>query len=107
MVFSYLYDVSRKFMSHDGGMVRHILVDAFVAFPEDGAFISGHADTVGYDLDKDLVVCDFRKLKFIQSQVICSVQSYSFCFHNKSSFLYSIGLYLFLQQLISSSETVR
>ena len=78
-----LHNVTGKLVAHDGGMLGHIRVHALVAGAEDGALVSGHADAVGNDFDKDLIVLDLRQLEGIQTQVVGGVQTNSFDFHNE------------------------
>ena len=86
MVLSYLYDISRKLMSHDRRVLRYILMHTLMCCSEDRTFVSGHTDTVRDHLYEDLIVRDLGKFKLLQSQIICSVKSYTFCFHNKTPF---------------------
>ena len=78
-----LDDITGKLMAHNGGVLGHIRVDALVAGAEDGALVSRHADAVGNDLDKDLVILDLRQFKSIQTQIVGGVQTNSFDFHNE------------------------
>ena len=43
--------------------------------------VGGHTDAVRDDLGKYFVFFDCRKLEFLKSDVVCTVNSYRFCFH--------------------------
>ena len=85
MLRANLDDITRKLVTHDGRMLGNIGMHALVLGTKDRALVGGHADAVGYDLDQDFVVTDFRQLKGIQTQIIRSMQTYSPCFHNNNS----------------------
>ncbi len=87
MVLSHLHDIPRELVSHDGRVLRHVVVNPLVILTQDGALVCRHTDAVRNHLHQNLVISDLRKLKLLQSQIICSVQSHAFCFHNKYSFL--------------------
>lgn len=84
MLRANLDDIARKLVTHDGRMLGNIGMHALVLGTKDRALVGGHADAVGYDLDQDFVVTDFRQLKGIQTQIIRSIQTYSPCFHNNN-----------------------
>ena len=84
MLRANLDDIARKLVTHDGRMLGNIGMHAPVLGTKDRALAGGHADAVGYDLDQDFVVTDFRQLKGIQTQIIRSIQTYSPCFHNNN-----------------------
>ena len=87
MRFAHLDDIAGKLVTHDGGVLCHIRVHTLVTGAEDGALVSRHADAVGNDLDKDLVILDLRQFKSIQTQIIGGVQTNSFDFHNETLLL--------------------
>ena len=87
MCLAYLDDVTGKLVAHDGGVLGNIRVDALVAGAQNGALVSGHADAVRNDLDKDLVILDLRQFKGIQTQIVGGVQTNSFDFHNETLLL--------------------
>ena len=68
MLRANLDDIARKLVTHDGRMLGNIGMHALVLSAEDGALVGGHADAVGYDLDQNLIIADFRQLKGIQTQ---------------------------------------
>ena len=85
MLRANLDDIARKLVTHDGRMLGNIRMHALVLGTKDGALVGGHTDAVGYDLDQNLIIADFRQLKGIQTQIIRSMQTYSPCFHNNNS----------------------
>ena len=85
MLRANLDDIARKLVTHDHGVFMHVLGHALMLFAQHGALVGGHADAVGYDLDQNLIIADFRQLKGIQTQIIRSMQTYSPCFHNNNS----------------------
>ena len=85
MLRANLDDIARKLVTHDGRMLGNIGMHALVLGTKDRALVGGHADAVGYDLDQNLIITDFRQLKGIQTQIIRSMQTYSPCFHNNNS----------------------
>ena len=85
MLRANLDDIARKLVTHDGRMLGNIGMHTLVLGTKDRALVGGHTDAVGYDLDQNLIIADFRQLKGIQTQIICSMQTYSPCFHNNNS----------------------
>ena len=81
MVLADLNDLTGKFMAHDGGVFGDIRVDPLVGGAQNGAFVGGHTDRVGNHFDQNFVVGDGGQLKFIQTEIPGSMQSYSFRFH--------------------------
>ena len=88
MVLADLNNVTRKLVSHDCRMLCDILVYTLVVCTQYSTLIRRHTDAVGYYFDENLVIGNLRKLKFLQSQVVCRMQSYASCFHSKNSFRY-------------------
>ena len=85
MLRANLDDIARELVTQDGRMLSYIGMHALVLGTKDRALVGGHADAVGYDLDQDFVVTDFRQLKGIQPQIVYGVQTYSLCFRNDNS----------------------
>ena len=79
MLRANLDDIARKLVTHDGRMLGNIRMHTLVLGTKDRALVGGHADAVGYDLDQNLIIADFRQLKGIQTQIIRSMQTYSPC----------------------------
>ena len=68
MLRANLDDIARKLVTHDGQMLGNIGMHALVLGAEDGTLVGGHTDAVGYDLDQNLIIADFRQFKGIQTQ---------------------------------------
>jgi hypothetical protein len=63
-----LDDIARELVAHDGRMLSYIGMHALVLGAEDGTLVGGHTDAVGYDLDQNLIIADFRQFKGVQTQ---------------------------------------
>ena len=87
MCLAHLDDITGELVTHDSGVLGYIRVHTLVAGAEDSALVSRHADAVGNDLDKDLIVLDLRQFKSIQTQIVGGVQTNSFDFHNETLLL--------------------
>ena len=98
MVLPHLHDIAGKFMSHNGRMLCHIIVNPLVLRSQNGTFVGRHADAVRHYLYQNLILFDLRELEFLKPQIICRVQSYSFCSHKKCSFLNFNAVVSLLQQ---------
>lgn len=85
MLRANLDDIARELVTHDGRMLSYIGMHALVLGAEDGTLVGGHTDAVGYDLDQNLIIADFRQFKGIQTQIVCGVQTYSLCLRNDNS----------------------
>ena len=73
-------------MSHDRGMIRDIVMDALMGSSQSRALVSGHADRIRHYPYQYLIILDLRKLKLLEAEVICAVESHCFCFHFLFSF---------------------
>ena len=73
VLLSYFDDVSCHLMSHDGRMIRHIFMHALVRGAQDGTFVGGHTNAVGYYFYQDLIILDLGQLEFFQPQVVRSM----------------------------------
>ena len=82
MVLTDLDDVAGELMAHDGGMIGHVVMHALMGGAQGRALVGGHAQGVGDNLGKDLVVGDLRQLELVQTQVIGAMQAYGFGFHS-------------------------
>ena len=87
MCLAHLDDITGELVAHDGGVLGDIRVHTLMTGAKDGALVSRHADAVGNDLDKDLIVLDLRQFKSIQTQIVGGVQTNSFDFHNETLLL--------------------
>ena len=100
MILSHFNDISRKLMPHNGRMLRHIIMNTFVILSENGTFVSGHTDTVRHHLNQYLIIRNLRQLKLLHPQILCSMQSHAFCFHDKTPFSIITVFLVFWQQQI-------
>ena len=67
MILSNLYNISGEFMSHDGRMLSHVVMDTFMLFPEYRTFVGRHTDAVRNYPHQDLVIRNLRKFELLQS----------------------------------------
>jgi len=84
MCLAHLDDVTGKLVAHDGGVLGNVGMDALMTGAQNRALVGGHADAVRNNFDQDLVILDLRQLKGIQAQVVGSVQTNGFDFHNET-----------------------
>jgi hypothetical protein len=75
-----LNDFGAELMANNNGVFRDIIGNADMLRALLNGFICRHAHAVGNDLDEDLSVLQFRKIKLFQPNIILTVQANSFCF---------------------------
>ena len=76
-----LKNLAAELMSHDHGVLRHVVGHALVIRALLGRLIGGHADGIADDLRENFVVPDRRKLEGFQSQVFLAIQAHGSGFH--------------------------
>ena len=83
VLFADLLNNAGELMTHDGRMIGYIIMHALMLFAQHGAFVSGHADAVGHNLDQHFIVLDLGKFELHQPQVVRAMQAQCTGFHNK------------------------
>ena len=76
-----LYYFAAELVTDYNGVFRNVCRNSLVCRALIRRFMSGHTDTVRYDMRKYLVLFYFRKLEFFKPEVVYSVKSYSLCSH--------------------------
>ena len=80
-LFTDLYDNAGKFMTGNDRIGIDVLRGTLMFLALFRKLVGRHADTVAVNLGKNLVILNFRKFKFFQTEIHFSVHSDCFGFH--------------------------
>lgn len=80
-VFSYLQNLSGKFMSDDYRVLCHVIGNPLVVSALVSGLVRRHADAVGDYFGEDFIIMDLRKFKLLEPEVFLTVQSDRFGVH--------------------------
>jgi hypothetical protein len=82
-VFANLNDVTAELVAYDGGGQVAAVGNALVVAALNSSLVAGHAQAIGNNADTDTVRANVRQLDLVQTQIHLTVDSNSFCIHNK------------------------
>ena len=75
------HDLAAELMADDDGVLRHVVGNTLMIGALDGRLVGRHANAVGDNMGKDLVLSDGRELKGLQTQVVLAIQTNRCRFH--------------------------